>query len=178
MRVLRGLRRLDCPSALTWQTWAIAYAPSVSTAVLHDRNLYGGTLLAWLIVALIGAAGAGVVLLLAHLTLRSVHPVAVLLSVFFLAGSVRGLGVGWSADVLGLVPDPQFGVRALSGGILGIFWLSVATFIVDGFRRHRAQRLALEQLEQNAGDGLGERSRSKGSLRLCGSQMLVLGHQS
>ena len=150
MRVLRGLRRLDCPSALTWQTWAIAYAPSVSTAVLHDRNLYGGSLLAWLTVALIGAAGAGLVLLLAHLILRSMHPVAVLLGTFFLAGSVRGLGVGWSADVLGLVPDPQFGVRALSGGILGIFWLSVATFIVDGFRRHRAQRLTLEQLEQNA----------------------------
>ena len=148
MKVLRFLRTLDSPSAFAWQTWAVAYAPSVSTAVLHDRNLYGGTVFEWLLVAVIGALGAGAVLLLGHLVLRGRHPVVVLLGTFFLAGCVRGLGVGWSADLLGLVPDPQFGVRALSGGILGIFWLSVATLIVDGFRRHRATRLELEELEE------------------------------
>lgn len=148
MKALRFLRTLDSPSAFAWQTWAVAYAPSVSTAVLHDRNLYGGTVFEWLLVAVIGALGAGAVLLLGHLVLRGRHPVVVLLGTFFLAGCVRGLGVGWSADLLGLVPDPQFGVRALSGGILGIFWLSVATLIVHGFRRHRATRLELEELEE------------------------------
>lgn len=148
MKLWRHLRTIDSPSALTWQTWAVAYAPSVSTAVLHDRNLYGGTVLEWLIVAIVGALGAGAVLLLAHLVLRDRHPIAVLLGIFFLAGCVRGIGVGWSADLLGLVPDPQLGVRALSGGILGVFWLSVATLIVDGFRRHRATRMELEELEE------------------------------
>ena len=148
MKALRFLRTLDTPSAFTWQTWAVAYAPSVSTAVLHDRNLYGGTVFEWLLVAIVGALGAGAVLLISHLVLRGRHPVVVLLGTFFLAGCVRGIGVGWSADLLGLVPDPQFGVRALSGGILGVFWLSVATLIVDGFRRHRATRLELEELEE------------------------------
>ena len=148
MKVWRYLRTIDSPSAFTWQTWAIAYAPSVSTAVLHDRNLYGGTHFEWLLVAIVGALGAGAVLLLGHLVLRDRHPMVVLLAVFFLAGCVRGIGVGWSADLLGLVPDPQFGVRALSGGILGIFWLSVATLIVDGFRRHRATRVELGELEE------------------------------
>ena len=148
MKLWRYLRTIDSPSALTWQTWAVAYAPSVSTAVLHDRNLYGGTVLEWLLVAIVGALGAGAVLLLAHLVLRERHPIAGLLGIFFLAGCVRGIGVGWSADLLGLVPDPQFVVRALSGGILGVFWLSVATLIVDGFRRHRATRMELEELEE------------------------------
>ena len=150
MKALRFLRTLDSPSAFAWQTWAVAYAPSVSTAVLHDRNLYGGTVFEWLLVAVIGALGAGAVLLLGHLVLRGRHPVVVLLGTFFLAGCARGLGVGWSADLLGLVPDPQFGVRAVSGGILGVFWLSVATLIVDGFRRHRATRLELEELEERS----------------------------
>ena len=148
MKLWRYLRTIDSPSAFTWQTWAVAYAPSVSTAVLHDRNLYGGTVLEWLLVAIVGALGAGAVLLLAHLVLRERHPIAGLLGIFFLAGCVRGIGVGWSADLLGLVPDPQFVVRALSGGILGVFWLSVATLIVDGFRRHRATRMELEELEE------------------------------
>ena len=148
MKFWRYLRAIDSPSAFTWQTWAVAYAPSVSTAVLHDRNLYGGTVLEWLLVAIVGALGAGAVLLLGHLVPRDRHPLVVLLAVFFLAGCVRGIGVGWSADLLGLVPDPQFGVRALSGGILGVFWLSVATLIVDGFRRHRVTRVELEELEE------------------------------
>lgn len=148
MTLWRYLRTIDSPSALTWQTWAIAYAPSVSTAVLHDRNLYGGTFFEWLLVAIVGALGAGAVLLIGHLVLRERHPIAVLLGIFFLAGCVRGIGVGSSADLLGLVPDPQFEVRALSGGILGVFWLSIATLIVDGFRRHRANRIELEELEE------------------------------
>lgn len=150
MKLWRYLRTIDSPSALTWQTWAVAYAPSISTAVLHDRNLYGGTVFEWLLVAIVGALGAGAVLFIGHLVLRGRHPVVVLLGTFFLAGCVRGIGVGWSADLLGLVPDPQFGVRALSGGILGVFWLSVATLIVDGFRRHRATRLELEELEERS----------------------------
>lgn len=148
MKFWRYLRSIDSPIAFTWQTWVIAYAPSVSTAVLHDRNLYGGTFFEWLLVAIVGALGAGAVLLLSHLVLRDWHPLVVLLAVFFLAGCVRGIGVGWSAELLGLVPDPQFGVRALSGGILGVFWLSIATLIVDGFRSHRATRVELEELEE------------------------------
>lgn len=148
MKILQNLRALNCTSSFSWPTWLIAYAPSVSTAVLHDRNLYGGSVMAWLLVAIIGALFAGIVLLTAHLTLSSRHPLPVVLLVFAVAGGARGIGVGWSADALGLVPDPQFAVRALSGAILGLFWLSVATLIVDGFRRHRSTRLELENLEE------------------------------
>jgi signal transduction histidine kinase len=147
MRILRSLKSLDSPGTFTWQTWVVAYAPSVSTAVLHDRNLYGGTLFEWLVVAIIGTLGAGAVLLVAHFVLRNWHPVVVILTTFFVAGCIRGLGVGWSAELLELVPDPQWGVRALSGGILGVFWLSVAALIVDGFRRHRLTRVELEDRE-------------------------------
>lgn len=150
MRILRRLTTLDSPSTFTWQTWAVAYAPSVSTAVLHDRNLYGGTLFEWLVVAIVGALGAGAVLLVAHFVLRNWHPVLVVLATFFVAGCIRGLGVGWTAESLALVPDPQWGVRALSGGILGVFWLSVAALIVDGFRRHRSTRVELEDRELQA----------------------------
>lgn len=147
MKMLRNLRALNCSSAFSWPTWLVAYAPSFSTAVLHDRNLYGGSGMAWLLVAIIGALFAGIVLLIAHLTLGSRHPMLVVLLVFGVAGGARGFGVGFSADALGLVPDPQLAVRALSGAILGLFWLSVATLIVDGFRRHRYTRLELEGLE-------------------------------
>lgn len=128
-------------------TWAVAFLPSVTTAVLHDRNLYGGSALAWLAAALTGALSAGAVLGIAHLALRQRRSLAGVLIVFAVAGVARGLGVGGSAWALGLVDDPQWLVRAASGAVLAIFWLSIATVIVDGFRTHRHTRTQLAARE-------------------------------
>ena len=150
MNAFRYLQRLDCPSALTWPTWLVAFAPSVTTAVLHDRNLYGGSAGLWLLSAIVGALAAGLVLWIAATVLRGRHPLGVLLAVFLIAGVARGFGVGWTADLFALVPEPQFEVRAISGAILAVFWLSIATLIVQGFRTHRATRMELKQLERGA----------------------------
>lgn len=146
MRARQALDRLACPSALSIPTWMVAFAPSVTTAVLHDRNLFGGSVLAWLLAAVIGAGAAGAVLALASVVLRGRRPILVLLVVFALAGALRGLGVGGSALAFGLVSDPQFGIRALSGAVLALFWLPIATVLVDGFRRHRRTREELDRV--------------------------------
>ena len=140
--------RLACSSATSVWTWLIAFAPSMTTAVLHDRNLYGGSALFWLMTALVGALAAGLVLGIAHLLMRARRSVVIVLVVFLLAGAVRGLGVGWTAHALGLVVDPQFVVRAASGAILALFWLSIATLIVDGYRTHRVTRLDVQERQR------------------------------
>lgn len=146
----RVVDRIACPSALSVPVWLLAFTPSVTTAVLHDRNLFGGSLLAWLTAALAGAFAAGAVLALAALLLRSRRPLLAVLIVFVLAGAMRGMGVGATAEALGLVTDPQYAVRAISGAILGIFWLSIATVLVDGFRRHRRTREELDLATESA----------------------------
>lgn len=150
----RALDRLACPSALSIPTWLVAFAPSVTTAVLHDRNLFGGSVLAWLLAAIVGALAAGLVLALAAVLLRGRRPLVILLVVFALAGALRGLGVGSTALALGLVDDPQLGVRALSGAVLALFWLPIATVVVDGFRRHRRTREELDRVTADAERGL------------------------
>jgi signal transduction histidine kinase len=142
--------RLACPSATSVWTWLIAFAPSMTTAVLHDRNLFGGSVVAWLAAAVSGALAAGAVLALAHLLLRAKLSWVAVLATFLIAGCARGLAVGWTALQLGLVEDPQFAVRAASGAVLAVFWLSIATLIVDGYRTHREARLDLQAREEAA----------------------------
>ena len=142
--------RLACPSATSVWTWLIAFAPSMTTAVLHDRNLFGGSVVAWLAAAVSGALAAGAVLALAHLLLRAKLSWVAVLATFLIAGCARGLAVGWTALQLGLVEDPQFAVRAASGAVLAVFWLSIATLIVDGYRTHRENRLDLQAREEAA----------------------------
>lgn len=144
------LDKLVSPSAFGLPTWVLAFAPSATTAVLHDRNLYGGSIVGWLVSALTGALLAGVILFIAHFSPRSRLNVVLIITVFFLAGIARGIGVGVTAYALELVPDPQFGVRMLSGGILAIFWLSISTIIVASFRSHRIRRQQLLNLETEA----------------------------
>jgi signal transduction histidine kinase len=142
--------RLACPSATSVWTWLIAFAPSITTAVLHDRNLFGGSVVAWLTAAMSGALAAGAVLVLAHLLLRAKLSWVAVLATFLIAGCARGLAVGWTAVGLGLVEDPQLTVRAASGAVLTVFWLSIATLIVDGYRTHRQTRLDLQAREEAA----------------------------
>lgn len=157
--------RITFTSAFSAPTWAIAFLPSVSTAVLHDRNLFGGSALAWLTAALAGALAAGIVLAVAHRALGTRRPIALVLIVFAIAGIARGLGVGTSAWALGLVDDPQWLIRAMSGAVLAIFWLSVATIIVDGFRTHRETRVELAARENLVRAELQQTSRELTSLR-------------
>ena len=161
-RARQALDRLACPSALSIPVWVVAFAPSVTTAVLHDRNLFGGSALAWLLAAVVGALAAGLVLALAAMLLRGRRPLIVLLAVFALAGALRGLGVGSSAFALGLVDDPQLGIRALSGAVLALFWLPIATVVVDGFRRHRRTR---EELDRVTADAEGDLARAQAELQ-------------
>ena len=142
--------RLACSSATSVWTWLIAFAPSMTTAVLHDRNLFGGSVVAWLAAAVSGALAAGAVLALAHLLLRAKLSWVAVLATLLIAGCARGLAVGWTALKLGLVEDPQFAVRAASGAVLAVFWLSIATLIVDGYRTHRETRLDLRAREEAA----------------------------
>jgi signal transduction histidine kinase len=158
----QALDRLACPSALSIPVWLVAFAPSVTTAVLHDRNLFGGSVLAWLFAAVVGALAAGLVLALAAVLLGGRRPLVVLLAVFALAGALRGLGVGSSAFALGLVDDPQLGIRALSGAVLALFWLPIATVVVDGFRRHRRTR---EELDRVTADAEGDLARAQAELQ-------------
>jgi len=158
----QALDRLACPSALSIPVWLVAFAPSVTTAVLHDRNLFGGSALAWLLAAVVGALAAGLVLALAAVLLGGRRPLIVLLAVFALAGALRGLGVGSSAFALGLVDDPQLGIRALSGAVLALFWLPIATVVVDGFRRHRRTR---EELDRVTADAEGDLARAQAELQ-------------
>ena len=58
-------RRATGPSALSLPTWAIAFAPSLSTVMLHDRNKYGGSLAQWALAGIVGALCAGVVIAIA-----------------------------------------------------------------------------------------------------------------
>ncbi len=157
--------RLTSASAFSVWTWAVAFLSSVTTAVLHDRNLYGGSALAWLVAALTGAVSAGIVLGIAHLTLRHRRSLAGVLTVFVLAGVARGLGVGGSAWALGLVDDPQWLVRAASGAVLAVFWLSVATVIVDGFRTHRHTRTYLAAREADVRSQVEQTSAELAALR-------------
>ena len=138
---------LACSSAFSFWTWVLAFLPSVTTAVLHDRNLFGGSVIAWLAAALTGALAAGVILGVAHLVARTPTHVVTVMAVFLIAGVARGLGVGGAAWALGLVADPQWVLRAASGAVLAVFWLSIATLIVDGFRTHRTTRMQLADRE-------------------------------
>ena len=140
--------RLASPSATSVWTWMIAFAPSMTTAVLHDRNLFGGSVVAWLTAAVSGALAAGAVLALAHLLLRAKLSWVAVLATFLIAGCGRGLAVGWAALELGLVEDPQLTVRAASGAVLTVFWLSIATLIVDGYRTHRVTRLDVQERQR------------------------------
>lgn len=144
------INKLVSPSAFSLPTWILAFLPSATTAVLHDRNLYGGSLLGWLISAIIGALLAGLIILLAHFGLPKHVNLMVILGIFFLAGAARGIGVGVTAYSLELVQDPQIGVRLISGGILATFWLSISTIIVASFRSHKARRQQLLHLESEA----------------------------
>lgn len=150
MRMASIAARIATSSATSIWTWAIAFTPSITTAVLHDRNLYGGSLGAWLFSALTGALAAGAVLGIAHLSLRGRHPFLGILVAFLAAGALRGVTIGLTASALGLVPDAQLAVRAVSGAILALFWLGIATVIVDGLRTHRHAQMALREQERVA----------------------------
>ena len=173
MRIVQYARRLECPSALSWPTWALAFLPSVTTAVLHDRNLFGGSMLMWLTAAIVGALAAGAVLIAGAAVLQGRRPLAVLLTLFLLAGVARGAGVGWSAECLGLVTDPQLFVRSVSGAVLAVFSLGIATLIVQGFRTHRAARMELESLERSAVQEYRTTSAELGSVKSRASADIV-----
>lgn len=130
--------RATGPSSLSLPTWVIAFAPSLTTMMLHDRNKYGGSLALWALAGIAGALCAGVVIGIAHVASRGRLRGLPVLSVFLLAGVARGLGVASVVALLGLAPSPQWASRAGSGAVLAVFWLSIATLIVDGYRRHRA----------------------------------------
>ena len=138
-------RRATGPSALSLPVWAIAFAPSLTTVMLHDRNKYGGPLAAWALAGIVGALCAGAVIAAAHLASRGRLRGLPVLAVFLVAGIARGLGVAAVVALLDLAPSPQWLSRAGSGAVLAVFWLSIATLIVDGYRRHRA---ALAEIAQ------------------------------
>ena len=131
-------RRATGPSALTLPVWAIAFAPSLTTVMLHDRNKYGGSLALWMLAGIAGALCAGGVLAIAHFLSRGRLRGLSVLIVFTAAGVARGLGVAVVVAVLDLAPTPQWASRAGSGAVLAVCWLAIATLIVDGYRRHRA----------------------------------------
>ena len=140
-------RRATGPSALSLPVWAIAFAPSLTTVMLHDRNKYGGPLAAWALAGIVGALCAGAVIAAAHLASRGRLRGLPVLAVFLVAGIARGLGVAAVVALLDLAPSPQWLSRAGSGAVLAVFWLSIATLIVDGYRRHRA---ALAEIRAHA----------------------------
>lgn len=141
--------RIASPSSSSLPVWLLASVPSLATAV-HDRNLFGGSLGAWLGAATAGALAAGGVLWLGGLVLRTRRTLPAVVTMFALAGCVRGFALGQVACGLDLAGDPQPVVRAVSGAILAVCWLSVATLIVDGFRTHRGTRLELEERKRRA----------------------------
>ena len=148
-------RRATGPSALSLPTWAIAFAPSLSTVMLHDRNKYGGSLAQWALAGLVGALFAGVVIAIANRASRGRLRGLPVLAVFLLAGVARGLGVAGVVALLGLAPSPQWASRAGSGAVLAVFWLGIATLIVDGYRRHRA---AVAEIAQQGAQAEAARS--------------------
>lgn len=143
---LAGLwHRATGPSALSLPTWVIAFAPSLTTVTLHDRTKYGGSLATWALAGIVGALCAGAVIAIARIASHDRLRGAPVLIVFVLAGVARGLGVATIVSLLDLAPSPQWASRAGSGALLAVFWLAIATLIVDGYRRHRA---ALNQIAQ------------------------------
>ena len=142
--------RIASPSSFSLPTWIVAFAPSFTTAVLHDRNLYGGSVAGWAMAAGVGALAAGAVLAFAAAASRGRRSLPLVLTVFLIAGAARGIGVGITVALLGLAPSSQLNVRAASGAVLAAFWLSIATLIVDGFRRHRSTRMKLQAVTTRA----------------------------
>lgn len=128
--------------------WSLLIPALLWPFVAWVDPLTGGGLLLWYAIGVVGVASAGLVLLVARVTLlppvpRPSRPV-VALCVFGLAGAIHGVTTIRVADLVGIPLDdePQ---RVIARVILAAVWMSVIALAVDANRRHRAVMTDLEQ---------------------------------
>ena len=118
----------------------------VGTTFAHAGQVSGPrTLALWVMTGVLAWAALGVVLLAAHLTVlrhRAIRPVplALVVAVGAVVGTVRSLTVGLAAEGLGLVNPTPWPMRAFGGAILGCVWIPLMAATLDAHDRYRRAR--------------------------------------
>ena len=128
--------------------------PSILPNVVYDRAIHGGSVGDWALVGLTGTLVGGIAYLgLGAILLprrpRKSRPFTAL-TVFGIAGVVRGITIAWLSSTLGLTPDPQWVFRIVGATALGIAWFSLAAVVTDAWSGHREVVRDLESRRRRA----------------------------
>lgn len=127
--------------AVTPLALLLIFIPSILPNVVYDRALHGGSIGDWAMVGMAGSFIGG----LAYLGLgaiflprrpRKSRPITAI-TVFGIAGVVRGTTIAYLSFTMGLTPDPQWIFRMVGATALGIAWFSLAAVVTDAWSGHR-----------------------------------------
>lgn len=140
--------------AVTPLALLLIFFPSILPNVVYDRALHGGSIADWAMVGMVGSLLGGMAYLgLGAIFLprrpRASRPFAAL-TVFGIAGLVRGVTIAWLSFTMGLTPDPQWVFRTIGATALGIAWFSLAAVVTDAWSGHREVVRDLEARRRRA----------------------------
>ena len=135
------LERIGGPYAVTLRGLLLIAIPSLVPTAVYDRAVYGGSIAGWTLVGLAGTAVGGVVYLALGAVLlpqkpRPSRPV-IALTVFLVAGVVRGSTIALVSVGTGLATDYQWAFRISGGAALGVCWFSLVAIVIDAWSRHQ-----------------------------------------
>ena len=140
--------------AVTPLALALILLPSILPNVVYDRAIHGGSIGDWALVGLIGSLIGGMAYLgLGAIFLprrpRKSRPFTAL-TIFGIAGFVRGVTISVLSSTMGLTPDPQWAFRIVGATALGIAWFSLAAVVTDAWSGHREVVRDLESRRRRA----------------------------
>lgn len=144
-------RRLGGPNAVSLPAWLITLPGAVLVTFTIVPGGTQGRWLAWTGLGLGAHVLAGAVLLAAWLTVlrpgtRGERPLAYVV-VVVAAGAVRGVFLAWSPAALGFTATADYGVRVPAAIAWFTLWFTLATVVVDEYRRHRAAMARLSDAQ-------------------------------
>jgi len=148
------LDRIGGPYAVTLRGLLLIAIPSLAPTVVFDRAINGGSVLTWGLVGFLGTAVGGVAYLgLGRILLpqrpRKPRPITAL-TVFFIAGVVRGTTIALLSVEMGVSASPQWVFRITGGAALGVCWFALVAIIVDAWTRHHDALIDLHERQEVA----------------------------
>ena len=157
-------QRLGGPNAMSLPAWLLTLPGALISAILTSNDETFSDAGRWFVLGLGGHLLVGAVMLIAWLTVLGPMPrrsrPKTFVAVLVCAGASRGAFIAIAAFAWGLAPSLNLAFRLTSAIGTVVLWMTLATLIVDGTRRHRATMSALQEQVN------GEQRLADASLRL------------
>lgn len=140
--------RVGGANAMSLPAWLLTLPGALISAVLTSSDETFADAGQWLILGLVGHLLVGAIMLSAWLTVlgpgkRRSRPKTFAL-VLIIAGAARGWFIAVTAQAWELSDSLNLGFRMTSAIGTVLLWMTLATLIVDGTRRHRATMAVLQ----------------------------------